>query len=182
LNLWQRFAIQLNHHPVWLSSTSVGGLHEGACLNGIDGSMTVQNAMRNRLKKNSEAVARYSTEHEKSIPNRPLRRRMVLHRASPARPEDLRRTPQGTSPARDSRRRLLRAQERRHLAPLASRLPTLENRLPPLLLPPLAPRDGTWERLHEEALGRRSRVRLGRDPQPSGAGIVDSQSVKTTGV
>jgi putative transposase len=40
--------------------------------------------------------------------------------------------------------------------------------------------DGTWERLHE-ALRRRARVCLGRDPQPS-AGIVDSQSVKTTGV
>jgi len=40
--------------------------------------------------------------------------------------------------------------------------------------------DGTWERLHE-ALHRRARVRLGRDPQPS-AGIVDTQSVKTTGV
>jgi putative transposase len=40
--------------------------------------------------------------------------------------------------------------------------------------------DGTWERLHE-ALRRKVRVRLGRDPQPS-AGIVDSQSVKTTGV
>lgn len=40
--------------------------------------------------------------------------------------------------------------------------------------------DGTWQRLHE-ALRRRARVRLKRDPQPS-AGIVDSQSVKTTGV
>jgi putative transposase len=40
--------------------------------------------------------------------------------------------------------------------------------------------DGTWERMHT-ALRERVRVRLGRDPQPS-AGIVDSQSVKTTGV
>ena len=39
--------------------------------------------------------------------------------------------------------------------------------------------DGTWERLHE-ALLRRARVHLGRNPHPS-AGIVDSQSVKTTG-
>ena len=36
--------------------------------------------------------------------------------------------------------------------------------------------DGTWERVN-----RALRVRLKRDPQPSG-GIVDSQSVKTTGV
>jgi putative transposase len=40
--------------------------------------------------------------------------------------------------------------------------------------------DGTWERLHT-ALRHRLRVRLKRDPQPS-AGIVDSQSVETTGV
>ena len=37
-----------------------------------------------------------------------------------------------------------------------------------------------WERLHE-SLRRRARVRLGRNPQSS-AGIVKSQSVKTTGV
>ncbi len=40
--------------------------------------------------------------------------------------------------------------------------------------------DGTWERMHT-ALRERVRVRLERNPQPS-AGIVDSQSVKTTGV
>jgi putative transposase len=40
--------------------------------------------------------------------------------------------------------------------------------------------DGTWERMHA-ALRERARVRLKRNPQPSAA-IVDSQSVKTTGV
>ena len=40
--------------------------------------------------------------------------------------------------------------------------------------------DGTWGRLNAELRGRLRR-RLGRDPNPSAA-IVDSQSVKTTGV
>src|SRR5215217_7190923 len=40
--------------------------------------------------------------------------------------------------------------------------------------------DGTWERLHR-ALRKRVRVCIGRNSQPSAA-IVDSQSVKTTGV
>jgi putative transposase len=40
--------------------------------------------------------------------------------------------------------------------------------------------DGTWESLNAE-LREVLRVRLGRDPNPS-AGIVDSQSAKTTGV
>src|SRR5215212_3219536 len=40
--------------------------------------------------------------------------------------------------------------------------------------------DGTWKRLNA-ALRERLRCRLGRDPHPS-AGIVDSQSARTTGV
>ena len=40
--------------------------------------------------------------------------------------------------------------------------------------------DGTWKKLHA-ALRDRVRVRAGREPQPS-AGVVDSQSVKSTGV
>jgi putative transposase len=40
--------------------------------------------------------------------------------------------------------------------------------------------DGTWERLNTE-LRELLRCRLGRDPHPS-AGIVDSQSARTTGV
>jgi putative transposase len=40
--------------------------------------------------------------------------------------------------------------------------------------------DGTWERMHA-ALRQRVRVRMKRNPQPS-AGVVDSQSIKTTGV
>jgi putative transposase len=41
-------------------------------------------------------------------------------------------------------------------------------------------KDGTWERIHA-ALRKRVRVRMNRDPEPS-AGVVDSQSVKSTGV
>jgi putative transposase len=39
-------------------------------------------------------------------------------------------------------------------------------------------RDGTWERVHD-ALRGQARTAAGRNPQPS-AGVLDSQSVKTT--
>jgi putative transposase len=58
------------------------------------------------------------------------------------------------------------------------RLPALAQRLP--LLQRQFRLDGTWERMHA-ALRERVRVRLQRNPQPSAA-IVDSQSVKSTGV
>jgi putative transposase len=41
--------------------------------------------------------------------------------------------------------------------------------------------EGTWERINQ-AIRERLRVRLKRNPQPSSAGIVDSQTIKTRGV
>ena len=101
---------------------------------------------------------------------------MALHRPASSRAHRTR-TPQAALLAGDPRRRLLR----------------LEERLPWRLLPREFPPwktvydwfrkwriDGTWERLNTE-LRERLRARLGRNPQPS-AGIVDSQSARTTGV
>jgi hypothetical protein len=64
------------------------------------------------------------------------------------------------------------------VAPASSRFPSMAHRLP--LLQKMALREGTWERINR-AIRERLRVRLKRDPQPS-AGVVDSQSVKTTAV
>ncbi len=64
------------------------------------------------------------------------------------------------------------------MAPTPSRLSEVAHRLP--LLQTMAHREGTWERINR-AIRERLRVRLNREPQPS-AGIVDSQSVESTGV
>src|SRR3712207_4705468 len=101
---------------------------------------------------------------------------MALHRPPSARPYRAR-TPQASRLTGNPRRRLLRPK---------SGCPW---RLLPRDFPPWKTVydwfrrwriDGTFERLNTE-LRKRLRRRLGRDPNPS-AGVVDSQSVKTTGV
>src|SRR5215203_5438787 len=95
---------------------------------------------------------------------------MVLHRASPTRPQ---RAWSAEDPhsSRDPKCRLLPPKERLPMAPASPRLPQMAHCLP--LLQDLAHREGTWERINL-AIRKRLRVRLGRDPQPS-AGVVDSQ-------
>jgi transposase len=129
------------------------------------------------MKSGSRRVFRYSSTHEKVLPDGFIRCPMELHRASFAHPQRTW-TPQDPQPARDPERRLLPPKERLPVAPAPPRLPSLAHRLP--LLQEMALREGTWERINR-AIRERLRVRLGRDPQPSG-GIVDSQSVKSTAV
>src|SRR5215212_7841327 len=85
-----------------------------------------------------------------------------------------------TASERDPKRDLLlHLKEWLPVAHAPARLPSyLAHRLP--LFQEMAHRRGTWESINR-AIRERLRVRLKRDPQPS-AGIVDSQSVKTTGV
>src|SRR5215211_1093057 len=99
------------------------------------GSELPRTPSRNCLKRGSEGLARYPTEHEKSISDRPLRCRMEMPRILPSRSQSQRASSDLCS-ARDPRRHLLRAKERLCLATLATRLPALEDGLP--LLPLLA--------------------------------------------
>src|SRR5215203_3856058 len=99
-------------------------------------SQLLRTPSRNCLKRGTEGLARYPTEHEKSISDRPLRCRMELPRILPSRSQS-QRASSCLYPARDPRRHLLRAKERLRLATLATRLPALEDGLP--LLPLLAP-------------------------------------------
>jgi putative transposase len=80
--------------------------------------------------------------------------------------------------ARDPRRHPLRPKERLRLAAVAPRLRTPWKTVYHYFR--FWRLDGTWERMHS-ALRKGVRVRLQRNPQPSAA-IVDSQSIKTTGV
>jgi putative transposase len=65
------------------------------------------------------------------------------------------------------------------LAAVATRVPALEDPLP--LYFRLWRLDGTWERMHA-ALRKRVLVRLKWSPSAQRGHIVDSQSIKTTGV
>jgi putative transposase len=120
----------------------------------------------------------YAPRHgEQKIPYGSLRRRMALHQPTSSRAHRTR-TPQASHGLR---------------AILDAVFYVLKSGCPWRLLPKDFPPwktvydwfrrwriDGTWERLNTE-LRELLRVRLGRDPNPS-AGIVDSQSVRTTGV
>jgi transposase len=120
----------------------------------------------------------YAVLHgEHQIPHRSVRRGMALHQPAASRAHGTR-TPQAPRLEGDPRcRLLLRAEERLPVAAFASRGPALEDSL--RLVQQVAHRRGTWERLNAE-LRERLRGRLGRDPHPS-AGIVDSQSARTSG-
>jgi transposase len=103
--------------------------------------------------------------------------RCILHQSTPSRAGRTG-TPQAPRLTGDPERRLLRAQERLSMAAFAPRL-----RTPWKTVYDWFRRwriDGTWERLNA-GLRERLRSQVGRDQHPS-AGIVDSQSAKTTGV
>ena len=74
---------------------------------------------RGCMKSGSRVVFRYSSTHEKVIPDGSIRRRMELHRAPPARPQGMR-TPQDPQSSGDPERHLLRLEERLPVASTAS--------------------------------------------------------------
>jgi hypothetical protein len=71
------------------------------------------------MKSGSRRVFRYSSTHEKEIPDGSIRRRMELHRAPPARTQGIR-TSEDPQSSGDSERHLLRLEERMPVAPTAS--------------------------------------------------------------
>ena len=124
----------------------------------------------------------YAPHHgEQKIPNRPIRHRVGVHLWPPSCPHQAR-TTQDAQLAGDPKRHLLRLED----YVLRSGCPW---RLLPRDFPPWKTVydwfrkwriDGTFERLNA-TLRERLRTRSGRNPRPS-AGIVDSQSAKTTSV
>jgi transposase len=108
----------------------------------------------------------YAWRHgEQEIPHGPVRRRMALHRPSPARAHRTR-TPQAARPEGDPGRRLLRAQERLPLAVVAEGLRTPWKTVYDWFRGWRI--DGTWQRLNAELRGRLRR-RLGTPARHAGS-------------
>src|SRR5215212_865091 len=80
------------------------------------------------MESGSRRVFRYSSTHEKEIPDGFIRCRMEIHRAPPASLQRAR-AAQDPQPSRDPQRRLLPAKERLPVAPTAPRLPQVAHRL-----------------------------------------------------
>src|SRR5215213_2975691 len=88
-----------------------------------------RSAWRDCMKKGRGVVFRYSSMHEKTLPNGSFRCRMELHRASLACYQG----PWATAdpqPPRDPRCHLLRPKKRLPVAHASSRLPSMAHRLP----------------------------------------------------
>jgi hypothetical protein len=86
-----------------------------------------RSAWRNCPKRGSKALARYSAEHEKSIPHRPLRIRMDLLITASSHPAGYWPTSDSQSTG-DTECHLLHHPQRMCLASTPARLPTLEDR------------------------------------------------------
>ncbi len=111
-----------------------------------------------------------------SLPDRPDGRRVRLPGAASAVTQRRRATAPASHP-RDLERHLLRRSEWVRLAVAPARVPTLADRLS--LFPPVASGPDLGVPQHSPARAVAHEYR--RNPQPS-AGIIDSQSVRTTGV
>src|SRR5215207_4375561 len=80
------------------------------------------------MKSGPRVVFRYSSTHEKDIPDGSIRRRMELHTTPPARPQRTR-TAENPQSSRDFERHLLPPKERLPVAPTSARLPQVAHRL-----------------------------------------------------
>src|SRR5215213_9596759 len=145
-------------------------------LTGVRGREFLRSSHRDCMESGPRMVIRYSSRYEKALPDGSLRRRMEIHRTPHAPPEGHGR------PRTHSLREILNAIF--YLLKSGCQWRLLPHDFPRWLTVYWCFRkwriDGTWESVNR-ALRERLRVRLKRDPQPS-AGVVDSQSVKSTAV
>src|ERR687898_1124723 len=129
------------------------------------------------MKSGPRRVFRYSSTHEKEIPDGSFRRRMEPHRTPHARPHRTW-TAEVPRPSRDPERRLLPPKERLPMAPAPPRLPQVAHRL--LVLQEMAHRRDLGAPQSSPPRTPTSSFEA-RSLKPS-AGVVDSQSVKSTAV